>query len=424
MREWAKLKDEVSKYVHQGRMEEHARAQVAMEDLARAEAEQRKRCHDAMEELRLVRKRAQGDLKEMRSLYDRVNAQVAEMDEALNEALSRASTAEATLASMRSAGGSKTKELMKELESLRTQMSTLERKLAAQTETTKKLEKVIAHEQTTARSSQEAARQANLELERALAEREKLEKEMNVDEDAVGTLQRDLAARNREITGLTRRLAAAAEAEASIDKLTKQLQKSERSMAAMQDVHAAEVARLEANIEAQKQAVKRKGEDMKQAVKAKEDELMSIHGADLQSLADKQKEENRERFMKASMRRMLNRDIGLGFRAWVAFTEAKAYALKRMAQIAHRLNPKTRELASAFYFWVDDASEEGRARQLLAYEQREGKMMRIIEQRDKEIRRLTVELEIFNPETKQQAAEREKREAMRKKMLKKQQSKG
>ena len=87
---------------------------------------------------------------------------------------------------------------------------------------------------------------------------------------------------------------------------------------------------------------------------------------------------------------------------------------------ANRLNPLKREIASAFYFWLEECSEAGREARFEELEWRVGKMTRAIEMRDKEIKRLKLELQLASPETQGEQAAREKREKQIKAMQKRQ----
>lgn len=88
--------------------------------------------------------------------------------------------------------------------------------------------------------------------------------------------------------------------------------------------------------------------------------------------------------------------------------------------VANRLNPLKRELASAFYFWLDESSEAGREARFEELEWRVGKMTRAIETRDKEIKRLKLELQLARPDDKATIQAREKREAQIRTMQKRQ----
>ena len=95
--------------------------------------------------------------------------------------------------------------------------------------------------------------------------------------------------------------------------------------------------------------------------------------------------------MGQALRRMKNRDIANGFGAWVELWEAKTYAMQRLRECAHRFNPKTRELADAFYFWSEECTSEGIQQRLQDYEKRQEKMLWTLQIRDKEIKRLKTE---------------------------------
>ena len=158
----------------------------------------------------------------------------------------------------------------------------------------------------------------------------------------------------------------------------------------------------------------------KESANAKIEEQIIAREKELADLAIKEDEARKENFMRQAIRRLNNRDLAFGFSAWVEHVEARTYALNRMREIANRLNPETRALAEAFYFWVEDSSEAGKAARLEQLETRVSKMTMLLEVRDKEIKRLKLELQIARPEDKATVAAREKREAQIRTMQKRQ----
>lgn len=85
-------------------------------------------------------------------------------------------------------------------------------------------------------------------------------------------------------------------------------------------------------------------------------------------LAAKQEEDRRQAFMQQAIRRLKNRDLAVGFGAWAEFWQAKVYAIEKLRECANRLNPKVREMASAFYFWRESCSADSRAEELAQHE--------------------------------------------------------
>ena len=85
---------------------------------------------------------------------------------------------------------------------------------------------------------------------------------------------------------------------------------------------------------------------------------LSGNAADATSLLEAQEEKERasrvELLTRQIGRRMLYRDVSLGFTAWVELWEAKTYATERLRQVAARL--RSPELSLAFSFWAEDAA--------------------------------------------------------------------
>ena len=61
--------------------------------------------------------------------------------------------------------------------------------------------------------------------------------------------------------------------------------------------------------------------------------------------------------MKQAVRRIANRDLASGFGAWVEMVKSKAYAMGKLNEIANRLNPKLRDVARSFYYWIQEISK-------------------------------------------------------------------
>ena len=88
---------------------------------------------------------------------------------------------------------------------------------------------------------------------------------------------------------------------------------------------------------------------------------------------------------------------------------------------ANRLNPKLRDVAAAFYFWVEDCTADSVTAELAEHERRAGKMKMMLETRDKEIRRLKTELQLLQPQESMAGAyARNKREKQIRAMEKRQ----
>lgn len=171
------------------------------------------------------------------------------------------------------------------------------------------------------------------------------------------------------------------------------------------------------DLKAELLALRAELEVQQQASSAKIDELAIAREKELMALAAKVDSERVERFQRAAVRRLHNRDLSAGFNAWLDFQQAKVHALSRLRQCANRINPRTRELARAFAVWAEDATEAGRTRQLLQLERRVAKLIGLMTIRDKEITWLKAELQRVKPREENATAEklRKQREKMRKK---------
>ena len=64
----------------------------------------------------------------------------------------------------------------------------------------------------------------------------------------------------------------------------------------------------------------------------------------------KAKEERIELLRKQATRRIMNRDLMLGWGAWDEYVTAKAYAMNRLREVGNRF--RAPELANAFGWWV------------------------------------------------------------------------
>ena len=128
------------------------------------------------------------------------------------------------------------------------------------------------------------------------------------------------------------------------------------------------------DLKAELLALRAELEVQQQASSAKIDELAIAREKELMALAAKVDSERVERFQRAAVRRLHNRDLSAGFNAWLDFRQAKVHALSRLRQCANRINPRTRELARAFAVWAEDATEAGRTRQLHQLERRVAKL--------------------------------------------------
>ena len=85
--------------------------------------------------------------------------------------------------------------------------------------------------------------------------------------------------------------------------------------------------------------------------------------SDIQRLAEeKAKEERIELLRRQMVRRIMNRDIAMGFQAWLEMWEAKRYALDKLRGAGNKL--KAPELYTAFSSWADDFYAEQRRLEL------------------------------------------------------------
>ena len=88
----------------------------------------------------------------------------------------------------------------------------------------------------------------------------------------------------------------------------------------------------------------------------------------LECIVSRQEEEaKRERIellRRQMVRRIMNRDISMGFTAWVDMWEAKAYAMSRLREVGNKL--RAPELSSAFDEWADQFAEAAQRDKLKA----------------------------------------------------------
>jgi len=127
-------------------------------------------------------------------------------------------------------------------------------------------------------------------------------------------------------------------------------------------------------------------------------------------LAAEQKEQRMEEVMRMIARRMVHRDMGGAFGAWVALWEAKTYALRRMRQIANVLNPKTRELAQGFTRWQETCRAASHEAQLASADAATAALRRELDLKDKEIGRLKALVTKLTPPETAGAYAKNKRE--------------
>ena len=204
--------------------------------------------------------------------------------------------------------------------------------------------------------------------------------------------------------------------QAATAQLQENMQERVKEIEAQAEGQALAVAEVE-SLRQELAALRAEMQEQAEVAKSKVDELNLAREKELMEIAAAEKEAKRELFRQQVVRRLHYRDLNGGFQAWLELWTAKTYSLKRLRECANRINPRSKDLAEAFYFWVSDVSEEGRKRQLQGLEKRADKMMAIIAIRDKEIKRLKVEVEKLKPREDGMARkQRELREKQRRKL--------
>ena len=225
-----------------------------------------------------------------------------------------------------------------------------------------------------------AARDASRK-QRRFAKAEVASAEAAAKEAATAEILKQLAAREEEIGALKTKYsdataaaqdgaADAAAKQAAVDNLQKRLSLREKELADMANLHEQELAAA-----AEERAA-----------------MARAHQKHVEEMAGQKEAMHMERFAQQARRRLLYRDLEVGFHAWMEFWSSRVHALQTMKRVANRLHPRSAALASAFYFWVDDASGANWKAEIEAYEKRANKMQMMIEVRDKEISRLKLEL--------------------------------
>ena len=262
------------------------------------------------------------------------------------------------------------------------------------------LSRQLEEQQAAAKQAQESmSAQLQGMSEQAKASHAKLEElsaaERAAHEERTASLRKEFEEQQVNATQLRETMSA------QLEEMSQQAQESQAQLDELKN----ELAAMRAEMQAQKEASQ-----------ATVDELAVAREKELLEAAAKEEEARREVFRRQAVRHMSNRDLSGGFRAWVEMWQSKTYAMKRMRECANRINPKLRDLASAFDFWFAECSAEGMEAQLADHERRASKMVGLLAIRDKEIKRLKTELQLLQPETSGAAeAMRRKREKARRK---------
>lgn len=107
--------------------------------------------------------------------------------------------------------------------------------------------------------------------------------------------------------------------------------------------------------------------------------------------AEKDKEERVALCRRQAMRRMLHRDLSIGFAAWTELAEAKAYALERLRTCASRL--RTPELADAFGTWAEVWYDQRQRASMVTYKEQAAQHAKERDRLAAELRKATAEFE-------------------------------
>ena len=121
--------------------------------------------------------------------------------------------------------------------------------------------------------------------------------------------------------------------------------------------------------ELQRELVRQKKEAVEETERALKRQLVELTGSaeELAALAEeKSKEERIELLRRQSMRRMLNKDLALGWQCWFELWDAKTYAMNRLRDVGNRF--RAPELANAFRFWGELVLEARRSAQFAELE--------------------------------------------------------
>ena len=97
------------------------------------------------------------------------------------------------------------------------------------------------------------------------------------------------------------------------------------------------------------------------------------------------------------VRRIMSRDLSIGFSSWVEMWSAKTRALDKLRQVAHTL--RAPELANTFFDWSVEASEDKRNRERFAREKDIQRLFAQLRESEAEVQRLRNKVKDQQPAT-------------------------
>ena len=353
MRIWAAARDEIrTQAVHEGRLQEYARAKGVFEQLSASEQEQTARAEDLARTL----KETEGLQAELAAALE--NARASERAKAdVVVARDRLEAVRAVQA--------------RDLESARQRIAQLELDIRSQAESG------VAERTRLLEEHRESRRVVILDSMRKRFALRSLagafgawRSAWRAAGDAMGQEAAEELRRQQEALMLGKQSAAEAATEAA----------HARAAAAE-----ARIAELQAALARAEGALKDKDEEI-DVLKARADAAAT----DAVARGQSELEAKVELLGKQMVRRMLARDLALGWTAWVERWEAKVHAMRTIRQIAHRF--LNRDLSNAFFFWVGDYEEQKREEEEAMKEGNVRALLLQLQDYEDEIRRLRKEM--------------------------------
>ena len=105
-----------------------------------------------------------------------------------------------------------------------------------------------------------------------------------------------------------------------------------------------------------------------------------------EAILEEEKKKKLELAHQAAARRLLYRDVRLGWESWFEYWDSRVYAKWRLREVANRL--RSPAISHAFYFWQNEMREYNRQKEIGKHDDRFGRTLAKLEQREKEIKKL------------------------------------
>ena len=105
-----------------------------------------------------------------------------------------------------------------------------------------------------------------------------------------------------------------------------------------------------------------------------------------EAILEEEKKKKLELAHQAAARRLLYRDVRLGWESWFEYWDSRVYAKGRLREVANRL--RSPAISHAFYFWQNEMRELNRKKEIGKHDDRFGRTLAKLEQREKEIKKL------------------------------------